>query len=93
MIHWQLVSVLGEKVPFSLDEMLAEIGLETTKCEELYSECMKFDLSYEGSNDFECRLCDLETHIPITTATLDQPVQETIHIKPLDQRGTIAIMG
>ncbi len=93
MIHRQLVSVLGEKVLFSLEEMLAEIGLETTTCEELYSECMKFDLSYEGSNDFECRLCDLETHIPITTATLDRPVQETVHIKPLDQRGTIALMG
>jgi hypothetical protein len=93
MIHRQLVSVLGEKVPFSLDKMLAEIGLETTKCEALYSECMQYDLSYEGSNDFECRLCDLQTNIPITTATLDRPIQETVHIKPLDQRGTIALMG
>ncbi len=93
MIHRQLLSVLGEKVPFSLDEMLAEIGLETTKCQDLYSKCMKFDLSYKGSNDFECCLCDLEMQIPITTATFDRPVQETVHIKPLDQRGTIALMG
>jgi hypothetical protein len=93
MIHRKMVLVIGQELPFSLDEMLAQVGLEQTKCKDLYSHCMKYDLSYEMCNDFECRLCDIETHIPITTASLDRPVQETVHIKPLDQRGTIALMG
>jgi hypothetical protein len=93
MIHGQLVSLLGDKVPFSLDELLADVGLESTKCEDLYSHCMKYDLSLEMCTDFECRLCDVETLIPITSTTLDRPVQETVHIKPFDQRGTIALMG
>ncbi len=92
VIYGKMVLVIGD-VPFTLKDMLSKVGLEATKYEVLYLQCMKYDLSLERNEDCDCRLCESDTKILITTATLDRPIQEMVLNNPLDERGTIALRG
>ncbi len=78
---------------FSVNDLLAKVGLDDNHSPQLLTQCLDYDLSSEEVNDFECVLVDITTVIPVTTAQEDRPIQEEVRKNFFNKRGILAKLG